>query len=447
MAKMLSEPHVQWRYSGSESSDHVPIEKRNIQVVGPTERVAFGNKVAQAVRDALAGKQTWFDFRNDASGAVDIDVDGPIGYWGVTADDFIRQLRQVDPNAAVTVYINSPGGEVFDGVAIWSAMAMHKGPVTAVITSLAASIASVFAMAADTIKIAAPAMMMIHNPSTTAWGEAKNFREVADLLDEVKASIQVAYKRTGLDDAELSRMMDETTWMSAARAVELGFADEVFMPSAEEQVSNRLLNMAPVVSFDHVPAAFYELRNSQPAAIAPVSDPPRLSGSDINDEEDHNMSGKTDSPVVDRAYLDQNCADLVAQIRAEGAEAERARIKAVSEQGAGFQTHAKLITDLMFDGKTDAGTAAMAILAAEKVRLQGHASNLANDADEVPVIRDAPPADPVPNADANLPLEDRCKKQWDASADLRAEFGDNLEAFIAFEKANSAGLVKTREKH
>ena len=132
----------------------------------------------------------------------------------------------------VTIWINSPGGDCNAASQIYTALMDYKDDVTVKIDGMAASAASVIAMAGTHVLMAPTAMMMIHNPSTGAYGDHKDMEEVIAMLDEVKEGIITAYEiRTGLSHAQLSHMMDSTTWMNAKKAIELGFADEMMTDS------------------------------------------------------------------------------------------------------------------------------------------------------------------------------------------------------------------------
>ena len=132
----------------------------------------------------------------------------------------------------VTIWINSPGGDCNAASQIYTALMDYKDDVTVKIDGMAASAASVIAMAGTHVLMAPTAMMMIHNPSTGAYGDHKDMEEVIAMLEEVKEGIINAYEiRTGLSHAQLSHMMDSTTWMNAKKAIELGFADEMMTDS------------------------------------------------------------------------------------------------------------------------------------------------------------------------------------------------------------------------
>lgn len=128
----------------------------------------------------------------------------------------------------ITVWINSPGGDCFAAAQIYNMLRDYKGHVTVKIDSLAASAASVIAMAGDDVLISPTGMVMIHNPSTVAMGDHGDLEKAIDMLNEVKNSIINAYQaKTGLSRGKLSKLMEDETWMDANKAVELGFADDV----------------------------------------------------------------------------------------------------------------------------------------------------------------------------------------------------------------------------
>ena len=129
-------------------------------------------------------------------------------------------------NGPVVIWISSPGGDCTAASQIYSMLMDYKNDVTVKIDGIAASAASVIAMAGTKVLMAPTAMMMIHNPATAAFGDHVDMEKAIEMLDEVKESIINAYEiKTGLSHAQLSHMMDDTTWMNAKKAIELGFAD------------------------------------------------------------------------------------------------------------------------------------------------------------------------------------------------------------------------------
>lgn len=183
---------------------------------------------------------TFWNLKNDAEIPEDgvLDIDGEIvaepgwftGPDACIARDFRKALKGVKN---VTVHINSPGGDVIAGAEIYSALREHsmngEGSVTVIVTGIAASAASIIAMAGDRILMHPVAYMMIHNPWTVAMGDAKELRKAAKVLDVIAEGLVSTYQaRTGKDKEELEKMLANETWMSAATCVEEGFADEIY---------------------------------------------------------------------------------------------------------------------------------------------------------------------------------------------------------------------------
>jgi len=160
----------------------------------------------------------------------ELTIDGPIAeesWWGdeVTPKMFKDELNQ--HQGPITMWLNSPGGDCFAASQIYSMIRDYPGHVTIKINGLAASAASVIAMAGDRVEMEYTAMMMIHNPSTIAFGDHNEMAHAIKVLKEVKESIVNAYvKKTGLDRDEISNLMEKETWMNAIRAKDLGFIDD-----------------------------------------------------------------------------------------------------------------------------------------------------------------------------------------------------------------------------
>ena len=146
-------------------------------------------------------------------------------------DDVTPQIFKDELNAGsgdITVWINSPGGDCVAAAQIYNMLTQYKGNVTVKIDGIAASAASVIAMAGNTVLMSPVSMMMIHNPATVAFGDHSEIQKAMDMLAEVKESIINAYViKTGLSRSKLSHLMDAETWMDANKAVELGFADDI----------------------------------------------------------------------------------------------------------------------------------------------------------------------------------------------------------------------------
>ncbi len=148
-------------------------------------------------------------------------------FGGMSAKTFADELNKLGQVDTISLHINSPGGSVFDGVAIYNTLKRHPARLEVDVDGIAASIASVIAMAGDEIRMAANAMMMIHDPYGFSMGDSTDMRKTADLLDQIKGVIVDTYaKRTGQPAADLEAMMSEETWMTAAQALEHGFSDK-----------------------------------------------------------------------------------------------------------------------------------------------------------------------------------------------------------------------------
>lgn len=141
-------------------------------------------------------------------------------------------------NGPVTIWINSPGGDCIAASQIYSMLMDYKGNITVKIDGIAASAASVIAMAGTKVLMAPTALIMIHNPATAAFGDHVDMKKAIEMLDEVKESIINAYEiKTNLSHTQLSHMMDETTWMNAKKAIELGFADDLLTDEKTQPAS------------------------------------------------------------------------------------------------------------------------------------------------------------------------------------------------------------------
>jgi ATP-dependent Clp protease protease subunit len=173
----------------------------------------------------------WYEFRARVKDAAEIVIYDEIGAFGIPAKAFLDELKALGPVAELTVRINSPGGSVFDGVAIYNALKRHDAAITVWIDGIAASIASVIAMAGDEVVMPENAMLMLHDPSGLVMGTAADMRAMAEALDKMKAGMVAAYRdRSGTDDTEIEALMAAETWLSAEEAVELGLADRVEAP-------------------------------------------------------------------------------------------------------------------------------------------------------------------------------------------------------------------------
>ena len=183
-------------------------------------------------------KKFWNWIHDDSGGRV-LRLEGPIdndNFWGdeITPAMFRDDLEAEDGD--VTVWINSPGGNVFAAAEIYTMLKEYAGAVTVRIASIAASAASVIAMAGDQVQMSPTALLMIHDPSTIAMGNAKDMEKAIETLNEVKESIINAYiAKTGLRHNKVAELMESETWMNAKKALDLGFCDEILYEAKKEE--------------------------------------------------------------------------------------------------------------------------------------------------------------------------------------------------------------------
>ena len=213
----------------------------------------------------MKNKKFWNWVKNDAGESDVTDtpstrtlyLNGVIAEESWYGDEITPQVFKDElesDNGDIEVWINSVGGDVMAATQIYNMLKSYNGKVTVKIDSLAASAASVIAMAGDEVLMSPLSLLFIHNPLTVAAGNADDMQKAIDMLDEVKESIINAYElKSGLSRAKISHMMDCETWLSAKKAVELGFADSIMFSDndadtddsyefSQREVSNRLMN-------------------------------------------------------------------------------------------------------------------------------------------------------------------------------------------------------------
>lgn len=188
------------------------------------DRIDIGAPHAGERRDRFFARSIGTRFEAKAeNGGTTIDLYDEIGYWGTNARSFRSRLK--DATGDITLRINSPGGDVFDGIAIYNDLLAYDGKVKVEVVGLAASIASIIAMAGDEITIADNAMFMIHNAWTIGVGNRHDFSDVAATLTKIDDALARTYAaRTTTGIRSIKQMMDDETWLTAKEAVDAGFA-------------------------------------------------------------------------------------------------------------------------------------------------------------------------------------------------------------------------------
>ena len=223
-------------------------------------------------------RQFWNWVRNE-DGIRTLTIDGVIAEESWFDDDVTPKLFREQLNAGngdIVLYVNSPGGDCVAASQIYTMLMEYKGRVTVKIDGIAASAASVIAMAGTEVLMAPTALLMVHNPLTVAIGDTEEMQKAIAMLDEVKESIITSYElKTGMSRAKLAHLMDAETWMNAQKAIELGFADgiltrETGMPDgiainsyqfSRRAVTNSLLSKIPKTEHKHPSEPLYQRLN------------------------------------------------------------------------------------------------------------------------------------------------------------------------------------------
>ena len=253
--------------------------------------------------------KSWYTIRARTSGSEVLIYD-EIGAYGVSAKGFLAELGALPDDAAIDLRLNSPGGSVFDAVAIYNALKRHTGEITVWIDGIAASAASYIAMAGDTIVMPENAFLMIHDPSGRVMGTAEDMRSTAEALDKVKGSLIQGYAaKSGKSDDEIADLMAAETWLDAKDALDFGFIDRIAEP------------VKLAASFDVA-----RFRNAPPEVVEAASEPDEPAASQPQAEgvaDANTQPDPADAPK--QAAVEPTSAD-VASVRAEAIAHARAVI-------------------------------------------------------------------------------------------------------------------------
>ncbi|WP_432652702.1 ClpP-like prohead protease/major capsid protein fusion protein [Providencia manganoxydans] len=280
------------------------MRKKNEHLVPPKNSTKMSKPLASAP------DKSWFQMKATSETSADIYIYDEIGGWGISARRFTEDLISLGNINHINLHIHSPGGEVFEGIAIYNQLKNHNATITVYIDGLAASMASVIAMVGTEIIMPTNAMMMIHKPWGVSWGDANDMRDYADLLDKVENVLIPAYmEKTGKTKEEIEAMLGEETWLTAEECVEHGFANTVIEPvKAMASLSSKRIE-----EFKSMPNPLKNSLTKPKNTIAPVNDPAPQPQNSTN----------TPQP---------NTADIQAQAR----QAEQARMNGIKDLFAMF---------------------------------------------------------------------------------------------------------------
>lgn len=331
----------------------------------------------------MKGKKFW-TFQSKAKNKAELRLYGPISedsWWGdeITPKQFSEDLDALGDIDELEVRINSGGGDVFAGQTIYALLKSHKANVTVYIDGLAASIASIIAMAGDKVVMHLGSMLMIHNPWSSVWGgESEDFRHMADVLDKIRDSLIAIYKsKTGKDESELKEMMDQTTWMTAAEAVEMGFVDEISNVSVAASYKGSFMNVNgldfDISKFSNKPDLPQWQNTQMPKEITNQGTKTLL-----------NFSPKEEE-IVDIKDLKEKHQELYNQVFNEGIQAERDRMKAIDELAMpGFEN---LVNDAKYTSGISAEQLAVQIVKADKNKGNEYLAKVNDDAAQLTQVK------------------------------------------------------------
>ncbi|MCL1903996.1 MAG: Clp protease ClpP [Oscillospiraceae bacterium] len=300
-------------------------------------------------------------------------------WWGdseheITSQQFNEDLDALGDVSEIIVRINSWGGEVFEAVAIYTRLKNHKAKITVIIDGVAASAATIIAMAGDVIKIPAAAMFMIHDPMCVCYGNQAEHEKAAGMLESVKNSIIAAYAlKTSKSVEDISALMTAETWYTGQEAVNAGFCDEVLFGKEIKMIA---ADMSILARYKNAPKAL--LNKFTP----PVEDkPPPVSGTNQIQKGDESMEGQVDA-IKTVEELKAAYPDLTKQIEDSAAkvstEAERKRIQDI--EGVAIAGFEEVVQKAKFgEEPVAAADVAMAIIAAQKQQAAAYLANVEKD--------------------------------------------------------------------
>ena len=299
-------------------------------------------------------KSSWFKIAAPVASASEgktqarIDIYGEIG-WEVTASEFLRDLRALGPVDEIDLRIQSGGGSVLEGWAVANALKHHPATVNARVEGMAASMASVIAMAADTLEMPENAYLMIHNVTSFAIGDSNELRSQADLVDKLGGDIANFYAaRTGKPVDEIKALMDATTWMDGNEAVAGGFADRVLPAVAAAAIFDH----ADVSRYDGAPAAEISAEPEPEPVVEPVAE-------EETPEVPAEVEPVVETPEPTASFLGKLIAKLSHGVRPDGAP-DPSALEAADARAASAEARASEA-----DAKAQALTAQVAAMEAE----------------------------------------------------------------------------------
>ena len=406
---------------------------------------------------------------------VDIFIYDDIGLWGITAQDFIKELNNITADTIHAKYM-CRGGDVFDGIAIFNAIKDHDSRVISHIDSLAASIASVMALAGDEVRMASNAFYMIHNPYSWAAGDANEMRRTATMLDKITDTLVKVYtNKTGKSADEVKELMNDTSWFSAEEAKEAGFVDMItdeeeveagydlsVFNNVPQQVLNTLNDTKP--SSRKLEHALREVGGlSKTDAKAVVSKGYKAldhrddgKGKDHRDD-DNKIKNKTQEGSMDKIEFKEKHIDTFNAVVADARKgllteeavkkrvqaaitAESGRIIALDKLSADMPGHEEMIAGFKGDKDITAENAALQIVAAYGEKLKGIKAQQVSDADGLEKVPG------VDGGDGGEGKKDFVALVADYQTEHKCKKGVAIKAIARTHKPEHAAYVKAQNK-
>lgn len=371
---------------------------------------------------------SWYSITPASAAApARIDLYGDIGEGAITAPDFIAALRALGDVSAIDLHISSGGGDVDAGHTIYNELTRHPAYITAYIDGMAASMATVIAMAADRIVMAANATWMIHHPAMMAVGGKREMDSASKRLDIMTAAMIAAYMRHArADEAQIRTWMDDETWMSAEEAVAAGFAHAVGPASS-------MAASVDLSKFDRIPGRIAAII-AAPPAITPKAQEPIMADEPAI-ETPANVVGITGEYVAELeakiAALEAANADAIVTARAAAVTAERQRIQDV--QALAYPGVDAVISECIAGGVNRAD-AALKLVEFEKARKSAALAKMESSAP--PVVATVEPPASAPAVDPMTLDEAGQRAHFAATASLHREHM-GADAYIAWCKLQS----------
>jgi ATP-dependent Clp endopeptidase proteolytic subunit ClpP len=372
--------------------------------------------------------KTWFQFTNTAASEAEISIYDAIGFYGVSAKAFIDELKKV-AGKKLTVRINSPGGVVTEGLAIFNALKRHKGGVIVEIDALAASMATYIALAGAPLRMAENAFFMIHNVNGGAYGTPAEMRQAADVAEKIQKGIVAAYvAKTGKTAEEVEEKMDEETWFTAEEAKDFGFIDEI-TPAFEAAACLGEEGRALLAKFRRAPAALVDMTaETKPAPTTPS--PMKLLTAALA----VSISTLTGSAVTETSTETEIKAALDGLAgKVTGLEGEK---KSLGEKVTALEGEKKQLGDKVTALEGEKGT-----LTAEVTKLKGESKSTDQKAQELAAAHNSLPGSKDAETAAGGAKDGKALYDQYSKLDGReaAEFWDkHSKELIAFGKAEEA---------